>query len=404
MSWIVFIVTALTVAGEDVPGGALQLNLGSEQLVQSSGTEIRVPGFSVPSFVDWNNDGLNDLVVGQGSGGNPGHVRVYLNIGTQEYPQFSDFFYVQSGGSDLTFTGGGCLGCFPRVVYWDADDRKDLLVGQADGTVMIFLNTGTDGDPAFEAGQFILVGAAGVYLDVGIRATPTLVDWNNDYMKDLVIGEVNGRILIYLNCGCDGGIPPSFCHADPSGIFVQEDDRDLLVPPGRSSPVIMDLDGDGKKDILTGNKEGQLLFYSNVGTDETPVFSGFSLVDANGVPIDQPGELRSRLFVCDWTGDGYLDVLVGFGDGRLHLYQSVGQPGDINKDYRVDFTDLELLVYCLCEADCDQWDNLDLTGDAKVDYDDLVFLLAHWLQDSRIETQLSPENAEQPAFLSSGQG
>jgi hypothetical protein len=375
------------------------LNLGSEQLVQASGVEIRVPGYSVPSFVDWNNDGLNDLVVGEGSGTRPGHVRVYLNIGTQANPQFSDFFHVQSEGSDMTFTGGGCLGCYPRVVYWDADDGKDLLVGQADGTVMIFLNAGTESDPAFEAGQLITVGPNGVPLDVVIRATPTFLDWNNDNMKDLVIGEVYGRIFIYLNCGCDGGIPPSFCHADPSGIFVQEDDQDLLVPPGRSSPVIMDLGGDGKKDILTGNKDGQLLFYSNMGTDEAPVFSGFSWVTANGVPIDLVGGARSRPFVCDWTGDGYLDVLVGYGDGRIHLHQSVGQPGDINKDYRVDFADLELLVYCLCEADCDQWDRLDLTGDDQVDYDDLVFLLEHWLQDSRIQTQLTPEDAGQPASL-----
>lgn len=394
MHCIVFIVSVLSAAGGDVSDATLRLNLGLEELVQASGVEIRVPGYSVPSFVDWNCDGLNDLVVGQGSGSNPGHIRVYLNAGTRANPQFSGFFYIRCCGADLTFVGDGCLGCYPRVVFWDADDRKDLLVGQADGTVKIFLNTGTDSEPVFESGQLIAAGPAGVPLDVGTRATPTFVDWNNDNLKDLVIGEVYGRILVYLNCGCNGGGPPSFCHADSSGISVQEDGLDMVVLPGRSSPVIMDLDGDGKKDILTGSKEGQLLFYSNVGTDEAPTFSGFSLVTANGAPIDLPSEARSRPFICDWTGDGYPDVLMGYGDGRVHLYQSVGQPGDINKDYRVDIADLELLVRCLCEDDCDPWERLDLNGDGEVDYDDLVFLLAHWLQDSRIEPQLTPESAE----------
>ena len=37
--------------------------------------------------------------------------------------------------------------------------------------------------------------------------------------------------------------------------------------------------------------------------------------------------------MCDWTGDGEIDVLIGYGDGRVHLFQgvdysSVPQNGD----------------------------------------------------------------------------
>ena len=360
-------------------GDAVLLNLGSEEIIAASGVDIEVPGYSVPSFVDWNNDNLKDLVVGQGSGASPpGSIRVYLNTGTASNPQFSDYFHVQSGGSDLTCVASGCLGCFPRVVYWDADARKDLLVGQADGTVKIFLNVGTDTDPLFDAGQLIQVGLAGANLDVGARATPTLLDWNNDSMPDLVVGALDGKIRIYINCGCAGGIPPTFYHTDPSGIFAQENGQDLFVPSARSSPVIMDVDGDGRKDIITGNTSGQLLFYSNVGTDAAPAFSGYSLLASDGAPIDLPGDPRSRPFVCDWTGDGRLDVLIGARDGKVHLYQSE-TPGDMDGDHDVDFEDFALFAAYWQHTSCGQCGGADLTDDGQVGLHDVARFVENWL-------------------------
>jgi hypothetical protein len=91
----------------------------------------------------------------------------------------------------------------------------------------------------------------------------------------------------------------------------------------------MDLDGDGNKDLLTGNTNGELLFYKNVGTDATPTFSGYSRITSQGIPIDLAGTPRSRPFVCDWTGDGHLDLLVGAGDGKVHLYQGVPEPATL---------------------------------------------------------------------------
>jgi hypothetical protein len=84
-----------------------QLQLGPEELVQADGTALTVPGYSVPSYVDWNSDGLNDLVVGEGSGTYTANVHVYLNEGTASHPLFSGYFHVQAEGSDLTVPGGG---------------------------------------------------------------------------------------------------------------------------------------------------------------------------------------------------------------------------------------------------------------------------------------------------------
>jgi hypothetical protein len=257
------------------------------------------------------------------------------------------------------------------VVYWDADARKDLLVGLADGRVLIFLNIGTDDEPTFDGGTFLQVGRPGAKTDISVggRANSTVADWNDDSMKDLVVGALDGKIHLFLNEGTDTS--PDFV----SETYAQEDGEDLVVPcefpPGRSSPVVRDLDGDGKKDLLTGNTDGELLFYSNVGTSGAPSFSGYVLVESDGVPIDLPGSPRSRPFVCDWTEDRALDVLIGAGDGKVYLYQGVLTPDDLDDDGDVDLDDFAILHPCLGgpgepPTSCCEPSDLDEDGDVDL--------------------------------------
>ena len=303
-----------------VSAAPAHLLLGPEQLVQADSVDIGVPGYSVPSFAMWDADSLPDLIVGEGSGVSPdARIRVYPNAGGPGDPLFEGFTYAQSESADLVVTGGGCLGVFPRVVHWDGDGLKDLLLGLADGHVRIYLNVGEPGAPQFDAGADVETGPSGfkTSIDVGSRATPTVVDWNGDGLKDLVVGALDGKLHVFVNAGSD--TVPDF----PAEIYAQAGAGDLVVPSGRSSPHILDYDHDGKKDVLSGNTDGRILFYSNVGTDEVPAFSGYSYVEADSAAIDLPGTPRSRPFACDWTGDGFLDLLVGSGDGHVHLFQGI---------------------------------------------------------------------------------
>jgi hypothetical protein len=189
-------------------------------------------------------------------------------------------------------------------------------VGQADGTVKLFLNVWSDSYPIFGTGSSLEVGKSGLKnnINVGARATPCVVDWNNDSKKDLVVGALDGRIRIYINEGTD--TEPDFIYDS----LVQENGAELVVPSGRSSPEVFDLDLDGRKDIITGNTDGQLLFYRNIGTDMTPVFSGYTFIESDNVTIDLPGTPRSRPFIGHWDSDEYPDVLIGSGDGKVRLY------------------------------------------------------------------------------------
>ncbi|MBD3349158.1 MAG: T9SS type A sorting domain-containing protein [Candidatus Eisenbacteria bacterium] len=317
------IAMAFLLAGATAPASAnLLLDAGVQ--VESSGTPIDVPGYSVPSTADWDSDGLYDLIVGEGS--STGKVRVYLNVGTASQPEFTGFTYAQSMGADLAVTGGGCLGIFPRVVYWDADGLKDLVVGRSDGRVMLFTNTGTDESPEFDAGVILQFGLAGFQsdIDVGSRACPTVVDWDSDGRRDLVVGAYDGRVYIFRNAGVDT-VP----HYETVAL-AQDGGADLDVISNRSSPHVEDLDGDGKKDLLSGNTNGEIVFYANTAFDYAPAFSGYEFVEADSVKIDLSGTPRSRPFVCDWNDDGERDLLVGAGDGAVHLYLGIEQGSGVD--------------------------------------------------------------------------
>jgi hypothetical protein len=350
-------------------------NLGPEELVKADNLAIDAGDYSVPSLADWNNDGLKDLIVGSTVDSTTGKVRIYLNNGTNSEPNFSEYFYAKSGNNDLTCSASGCLGCFPRVVYWNADSKKDLLIGQSDGSVKLFLNTNTDKDPKFDIGTLLSYTHDGYieYIDIGSRATPGFVDWNNDKKRDLVVGALDGKINIFLNEGTD--TVPLFTKL----IYAIDKGITLSVPTGRSCPVIMDLNFDGKKDILTGNTEGQLLFYVNTGTDKEPEFSGYTAVASDNIAIDYTGQPRSRPFVGYWDQDGYPDVLIGAYDGNIHLYRCKTLPADFDKDGDIDFTDWAIFSSYWGKVKYADKKAADLNGDGKVDIDDASWIAANWL-------------------------
>ena len=233
-------------------------------------------------------------------------------------PDFNNYFFAQANGSDLRVSASGCLGSFPRVVYWDEDSKKDLLVGSGTGNISIFLSIGADNNPVFDAGTLVLANSSDI--SVGYRATSVFEDWNNDGNNDLIVGALDGKIHLFINDTTNS--IPDFQMEN----FANLGSSVLTVSSGRSSPIFYDFDCDGKKDLIAGNTAGQLLFYKNTNTVENPVFSNYVALTSLGIPIQLPGSPRSRPSFCYWNNDTFIDVLIGASDGKVHLYRGIPEP------------------------------------------------------------------------------
>jgi hypothetical protein len=285
-----------------------------------------VESYSVPALVDYNADGLVDLLVGEKTATDEGKIRIYLNQGTNESPVYGTFAYAQTTTGDLVVPGSGCLGAFPRMHDLTGDNKKDLVIGLADGRVQLWSNVGTNQAPVFAEPQYIEFGESGTKaeINVGARATFEVTDWNNDGRDDLVVGGMDGRVRVFLD-EAPSGIPDF-----RSEQFVHDGDHDLVLASGRSSVAVADLNGDGRKDLVVGDTDGKLRFYPNIGTDSVPAFTGWQPIEADGVAIDLEGTPRSRPFVGDFNNDGMFDLLAGFQDGLVRLYSGLTPGGPIN--------------------------------------------------------------------------
>src|SRR5262245_3876680 len=86
-------VVALTVAGaaavavaSDGFEAAFRINAGGRPIDVEA-------GHAGPLIVDWDGDGVRDLLVGEFGAG---RLRIYLNKGTDAAPRFEDFSYFQT--------------------------------------------------------------------------------------------------------------------------------------------------------------------------------------------------------------------------------------------------------------------------------------------------------------------
>ena len=196
------------------------------------------------------------------------------------------------------------------MVDWDEDGDVDLICGEYAGYITYFENIGTVTSP--ELRNLGHITANGVAIDVGTLSIPVVHDWNEDGMKDLVVGNDPAYIRVYLNVGTNAAPVFNTYFQIPSNPTISQI---------KNAPDIGDLNGDGLKDLAFGWWLGTVVYYPNSGTNANPVFAGDHELTAVGTVIDPGG--WTHLELNDWDEDGDLDLVYGEWNGDIYIHYNL---------------------------------------------------------------------------------
>lgn len=245
------------VASQSFADGAIHYfqNVGTALLpsvVERTGPENPFSGLSAGgtpmlALADLDGDGDLDLASGE-NGGNP--LRYFENTGTTIAPAFVE----RSGGSNPlanAFAGRGA----PSFGDLDGDGDFDLVMGRFEGSFQYFRNLGTPLVPVFAEQLGPANPFNGLSITAGGLSTAALGDVDRDGDLDLVAGdEGEGKFDYFENLG--SAVAPSFIRR--SGVESPLDGHDVGL---NSTPALVDLDGDGDLDMISGNRDGTFEVY-----------------------------------------------------------------------------------------------------------------------------------------------
>jgi hypothetical protein len=202
---------------------------------------------SLPTFVDLDNDGDLDLLVGEAYG----TFKYFQNTGTSNSPEF---LVPLSNPFGLSST---YLFVAPTVADIDNDGDFDLMVGEAYGNLVFFENIGTATAPSFSAP---IQNPFGLNPVVGGTSVPSFVDIDSDGDFDLLVGEYEGNNHYFENIGT--AELPNFNTAVLNPF-------DLIPVFKFSSPAFGDLDSDGDLDLLVNEYYENMQYFENVQNSAT---------------------------------------------------------------------------------------------------------------------------------------
>lgn len=225
-----------------------------------------------PQLVDLNADGHQDIVVATFEGTaflvagsedgwkEPVHIKdendTNVRIGMYYDLEEKNYSTVDRSTDDYESNDNHHMTAI-SVVDWDNDGDFDLILGAHEGGLYRCMNLGSKTEPKFSAtNQQIMAGDKPMQLDS--LTTPRIVDWDDDGQWDMLLGTVEGDILLHRNIGEAG--KPKFAEKPDRLINVSTTLSQKIQLDGATLSGItdnpymeaVDYDQDGDLDLLVG--------------------------------------------------------------------------------------------------------------------------------------------------------
>jgi hypothetical protein len=300
--------------------------------------------FSDWKYVDYDNDGDMDLIVGiddwseygwdnafneKGEWTN-GDLRGYLYLLTNDHGKYRNDGKILAGNDPIDVYGNTT----PNIADFDGDGDLDIICGEFVDRFTYFENIGNRENPTYAKGRFLENASGILQMDLEMMR-PVALDWNKDTKIDLVVGDEDGRVVFIENTGSVTDSMPIF----KSPVYIQQKSQNLKFG-ALVTPFSVDWDDDGDEDLICGNSAGYIGFIENLDGSENPDFKEPIYLEADGEvirimagnsgSIQGPAERKwgyTTLTVADWDGDGLKDIVLNSIFGKVEWYKNVGTKG-----------------------------------------------------------------------------
>jgi hypothetical protein len=268
--------------------------------------------------LDVNNDGVKDLLFSPNAPNTSEnfHSSVYYrNTNTNNDVVVE---YVQSGFLQDSMIDVG-EGAYPVFFDYDDDGDKDLLIGNYGyyptsgpyvSGIALFKNTGTSIAPAY---TLITRDFANIHVNVPgiIGMALTFGDLDNDGDEDMIIGDFTGTLNYFQK---QPGPADNF-------VFVTANYQGIDVG-NFAAPQLIDVDRDGKLDLLIGKQTGTITYYQNTGTVSAPAFTQVTTFFGS-VRVNEIGFNTGYSAPCMYDDSGSYILLVGSERGWINRYDNI---------------------------------------------------------------------------------